>query len=133
MRLEVIGATLVTVASALFASTSWALQRPAFFGYAACLAMAVGAVGFAVVWRRQRSRRAEDERRATQRERTRAGQERARKAGKRIGRPPKGVPLTEARRLMKGGASLRETARRLKVAPTTRSRALRGKRKTVPK
>lgn len=56
-------------------------------------------------------------------ERTLAGMERARRAGKRIGRPEKGIPMTLARSLHAEGLSVRAIAQRLKVPPSTLRRA----------
>lgn len=57
-------------------------------------------------------------------ERTRAGMERARRAGVPIGRPEAPIPLTTARALRAAGLSVRAVARRLGVAPSTLHRAL---------
>lgn len=57
-------------------------------------------------------------------ERTRAGMERAKRQGKRIGRPPAAVNMTIARALRKDGASEREIAKRLGVSRTTLRRAI---------
>lgn len=57
-------------------------------------------------------------------ERTRAGLERARKQGRRLGRPPRQVPLAAAQELLSDGLSLRAAARQLKVSPDTLRRRL---------
>lgn len=57
-------------------------------------------------------------------ERTLAGMERARREGKRIGRPEKAIPMTLARSLRAGGLSVRAVARRLQVPESTLRRAL---------
>ncbi len=57
-------------------------------------------------------------------ERTRAGQERARRAGKTIGRPPAVLDALDAAELARQGLSLRQIARRLKSNPMTVSRRL---------
>ncbi len=57
-------------------------------------------------------------------ERTKAGLERARRRGVRIGRPRHNVDLQRARKLLKQGLSLRKVAKRLRVPTTTLHRAL---------
>ena len=57
-------------------------------------------------------------------ERTRAGMERARRAGKRIGRRARRIDLDEAMALRAAGLSVRATASRLGVPPATLHRAL---------
>lgn len=52
-------------------------------------------------------------------ERTHAGIERARRQGKRIGRPPAAINVTAARALRKDGASVRAIARQLGVSKTS--------------
>jgi putative DNA-invertase from lambdoid prophage Rac len=62
-------------------------------------------------------------------ERTRAGLERARRRGTKLGRPRRAFMITEleqARRLAAKGMALRKIARRLRVPNTTLHRALRG-------
>jgi putative DNA-invertase from lambdoid prophage Rac len=56
--------------------------------------------------------------------RTRAGLERAKAKGIRLGRPTKRVDVARARRLLNGGASLRAVARELRVPVATLHRAL---------
>lgn len=58
-------------------------------------------------------------------ERTRAGLERARREGKRLGRPPAVIDLEKARTLRSQGLALREVARQLGVGSATLHRALR--------
>jgi putative DNA-invertase from lambdoid prophage Rac len=58
------------------------------------------------------------------RERVKAGLERARREGKRIGRPRAFVPVARAVRLRRQGLSYREIARRLRVGYGTLHRAL---------
>lgn len=60
------------------------------------------------------------------RERTMAGQARARAAGKAIGRPRRVVDVTLARALLADGRSLRGVAKQLGVSAATLSRSLRG-------
>lgn len=57
-------------------------------------------------------------------ERTIAGMARARREGKKIGRPETAIPMTLARSLRAEGFSVRAVARRLRVPPTTLRRAL---------
>jgi DNA invertase Pin-like site-specific DNA recombinase len=57
--------------------------------------------------------------------RTKAGLERARRRGVRLGRPSRRVDVRRAREMEAQGASLRSIARKLKVPPTTLHRALR--------
>ena len=57
-------------------------------------------------------------------ERTKAGLDRARRQGKRIGRPRAPVDVTRALALRREGKSMRETAKLLGVAPATLDRAL---------
>lgn len=57
-------------------------------------------------------------------ERTIAGMDRARREGKRIGRPEKAIPMTIARALHAQGLSVRAVARRLQVPASTLRRAL---------
>lgn len=57
-------------------------------------------------------------------ERTIAGMDRARREGKRIGRPEKAIPMTIARALRAQGVSVRAIARRLQVPASTLRRAL---------
>jgi DNA invertase Pin-like site-specific DNA recombinase len=52
-------------------------------------------------------------------ERTRAGLERARAAGKRLGRPAADLDISRARAMRKGGSSLREIAQGMGVCPAT--------------
>lgn len=58
-------------------------------------------------------------------ERTRAGMDRARRAGRIIGRPEAAVPLAMAQALTADGMSVRATARKLGVAPSTLRRKLK--------
>jgi DNA invertase Pin-like site-specific DNA recombinase len=57
-------------------------------------------------------------------ERTRAGLERARAEGKRLGRPRAQIDIERAREMMATGSSLRGTAKELGVGVATLSRAL---------
>jgi DNA invertase Pin-like site-specific DNA recombinase len=57
-------------------------------------------------------------------ERTRAGLERARAEGKRLGRPPAMIDMKKAREMIAGGSSLRGAAKELGVGVATLSRAL---------
>ena len=57
-------------------------------------------------------------------ERTRAGLERARRLGTRLGRPPKPVDLVRARELRAGGRTLRQVAAALGIGVATLHRAL---------
>jgi putative DNA-invertase from lambdoid prophage Rac len=57
-------------------------------------------------------------------ERTRAGLDRARAKGKRLGRPPARVDVPLARLMLGEGLSLRRTAQELRVPASTLSRAL---------
>lgn len=59
------------------------------------------------------------------RDRTRSGQEAARRRGAQIGRPKVHVDVERARELLRGGQSLRKAARTLGVGASTLSRALR--------
>ena len=65
--------------------------------------------------------------------RTKAGLERARRDGVRLGRPPREVDVRRARALLKGGLSLRQVAKRLRVPPMTLHGALRRTEKGSPK
>jgi DNA invertase Pin-like site-specific DNA recombinase len=56
--------------------------------------------------------------------RTKAGLERARRAGKRIGRPPRRVDVERARELRAGGKTLREVAAMFGVGAATLHRAM---------
>jgi DNA invertase Pin-like site-specific DNA recombinase len=56
--------------------------------------------------------------------RCRAGIERARREGKRLGRPPAEVDLDEALRLRRRGLSIRDAARKLAVGSSTLHRAI---------
>jgi putative DNA-invertase from lambdoid prophage Rac len=56
--------------------------------------------------------------------RVRAGIERARREGKRLGRPPADVDLDEALRLRHRGVSIRDTARKLGVGSSTMHRII---------
>ena len=58
-------------------------------------------------------------------ERTIAGMERAKRAGKVIGRPKKAISLSSVRALRAQGLSVRAVARRLKVPASTLHRALK--------
>jgi DNA invertase Pin-like site-specific DNA recombinase len=66
------------------------------------------------------------------RERTRAGLAEARRRGAKVGRPRAVIDITEARRLLANGASLRGAARTLKVGASTLARALQGDDGTDP-
>jgi putative DNA-invertase from lambdoid prophage Rac len=66
------------------------------------------------------------------RERVKAGLERARREGKRIGRPRTFVPLARAILLRRKGLSYREIARRLKVGCATLQRALKAAEEPDP-
>lgn len=68
---------------------------------------------------------AEEERRQIA-SRSRLGVERARREGKRIGRPPVGLDVTVALRLRGDGRSVREIAAQLGVTKSTVHRALAG-------
>jgi putative DNA-invertase from lambdoid prophage Rac len=57
-------------------------------------------------------------------ERTKAGLERARRAGKRIGRPPRKFDVERARELRASGMPLRKVAAELGIGAATLSRAL---------
>ncbi len=65
-------------------------------------------------------------------ERTKAGLERDRAAGKRIGRKRRYVDVERAQELMAGGTSLRATAKVLGIGVATLSRALASVPKTPP-
>ncbi len=66
-------------------------------------------------------------------ERTRAGMERARLAGKPIGRPERPISLPIARALRAEGLSVRAVAKRMQVPPSTLRRALeRDEREAAP-
>ena len=64
--------------------------------------------------------------------RTKAGLDRARRRGVRLGRPVRRVDVKRARELEEQGASLRAIAKRLKVPTTTLHRALRRSEKGSP-
>jgi len=64
--------------------------------------------------------------------RTKAGLDRARRRGVRLGRPVRRVDVKRARELEEQGASLRAIAKRLKVPTTTLDRALRCSEKGSP-
>jgi putative DNA-invertase from lambdoid prophage Rac len=74
-----------------------------------------------------------EQERATIIARTMAGLERARRAGVRLGRPPRTVDVRRARTLLEGGLSLRKVAKRLRVPPMTLHGALRRTEKGAPK
>lgn len=57
--------------------------------------------------------------------RTKAGLERARRDGVRLGRPPREVDVRRARALLNDGLSLRKVAKRLRVPPMTLHGALK--------
>jgi putative DNA-invertase from lambdoid prophage Rac len=57
--------------------------------------------------------------------RTKAGLDRARRAGVRLGRPPRAIDVQRARALLEDGLSLRQVAKRLRVPPMTLHGALR--------
>ncbi len=59
-------------------------------------------------------------------ERTKSGLERARREGKRLGRPPEVVDIEKAREMRAQGLSFRAVSRNLGVAAATIQRALRG-------
>jgi DNA invertase Pin-like site-specific DNA recombinase len=65
--------------------------------------------------------------------RTKAGLERARRDGVRLGRPPRAVDIRRARALLEDGVSLRQVAKRLRVPPMTLHGALRRTEKGSPK
>jgi putative DNA-invertase from lambdoid prophage Rac len=65
--------------------------------------------------------------------RTKAGLERARRAGVRLGRPPRAVDVQRARVLIGDGLSLRQAAKRLRVPTMTLHGALRRTKKGSPK
>lgn len=65
--------------------------------------------------------------------RTKAGLERARRDGVRLGRPPRAVDVRRARALLEDGVSLRQVAKRLRVPPMTLHGALRRTEKGSPK
>lgn len=61
-------------------------------------------------------------------ERTKAGIDRARKKGVHLGRPAARVDLVQARALQRGGASVRDIAKALRLPRSTVGRALRASR-----
>lgn len=65
--------------------------------------------------------------------RTKAGLERARRLGVRLGRPPRTIDVQRARALISGGLSLRQVAKRLRVPPMTLHGALHRTEKGSPK
>lgn len=65
--------------------------------------------------------------------RTKAGLERARREGVRLGRPPREVDVDRALALLGEGLSLRRVAKRLRVPPMTLHGALRRTKKGSPK
>ncbi len=74
-----------------------------------------------------------EQERATIVARTNAGLERARRAGVRLGRPPRALDVQRARALLDEGLSLRQVAKRLRVPPMTLHGALRRTEKGSPK
>jgi DNA invertase Pin-like site-specific DNA recombinase len=66
-----------------------------------------------------------EQERATIVARTKAGLERARRQGKRLGRPPRAINVRRARALLEEGLSLRQIAKRLRVPTMTLHGALR--------
>lgn len=65
--------------------------------------------------------------------RCRAGQERARRQGKHVGRPKAEVDLDQAVLLRRRGLSIRKAAKKLGVSPSVLHRALQGHDAAVPK
>lgn len=65
--------------------------------------------------------------------RTKAGLDRARRDGVRLGRPPRAIDVRRARALLEDGLSLRQVAKRLRVPPMTLHGALRRTEKGSPK
>lgn len=74
-----------------------------------------------------------EQERATIVARTKAGLDRARRDGVRLGRPPRAVDVRRARALLADGISLRQVAKRLRVPPMTLHGALQRTEKGSPK